>query len=99
MSPNLDAVSTDDRKSPRTYLQQSAVLNAGAGRRAVVQVVNVSVHGMMVETHARFAAGRVVTIEIDGLGALPGKIAWVRDGHIGISFAIELTPAQMNSFD
>jgi len=88
----------DDRQSPRIYLNDKATLDAGPGRRFDVKILNVSAHGMMIETEARLTPGRPVAVEHLPMGRAAAKVAWLRDGHAGLVFAKPLTLEQLSVF-
>ena len=93
---NLNATAADDRRSRRTDVRFSAVVEAGPGRKYTVLARNVSAHGVMIELDAHFVPGRPVTFEMAGLGRVAGRVAWTRDGHAGIAFATPLTLEQIS---
>jgi hypothetical protein len=94
---NLKLAMMDDRRSRRTDLSAAALIEAGPGRGFAVTVHNVSAHGLMIELDARFVPGRPITVEMSGIGRVPGRVAWVREGHVGIAFAEPLTLDQINA--
>lgn len=81
------AISVDDRRSRRTDVRLPASIGVGFGARIEAMALNVSAHGVMLETEAQLVPGRPVTIELKGLARRSGRIAWTRDGHIGIAFS------------
>lgn len=89
------AAISDDRQSRRNEVRLVAVIHLGAGQRVDAIAHNVSAHGVMVETDARFVPGRPVTIELAGLPRTPGRVAWVREGHAGLGFVNALTLDQL----
>lgn len=94
---NLNTVAQDDRRSRRTEIKIDAIVDAGPGRRVSVVILNVSAHGVMAQTDATFVPGRPVTITAKGLDQVAGRIAWLRDGHLGIAFREPLTIEQINA--
>lgn len=93
---NLKPVIVDDRRSRRTDVRVSALVEAGPGRTYDTSARNVSAHGVMVELEMELPPGRPVHIALAGLGRVAGRIAWARDGHTGIAFVEPLTLSQIN---
>ena len=92
---NLNTAVSDDRQSRRSEVRLVAVIHLGPGQRIDAIAHNVSAHGVMVETDARFVPGRPVSIDLAGLPRTPGRVAWVREGHAGLSFVQPLTLEQL----
>lgn len=85
------AVPADDRRSRRTDVRVPVRIAAGMGPKIEAFALNVSAHGVMLETDVPFVPGRPLTLELPGLPGKAARIAWVRDGHIGVAFAQPLT--------
>jgi hypothetical protein len=92
-----NAVPLDDRRSRRADVSLPATIDAGPGRVYRVLVHNVSAHGIMAELAAQLVPGRPVTVTMAGLEKTAGRVAWLRDGHVGIAFAEPLTLDQINA--
>jgi PilZ domain len=92
-----NAIALDDRRSRRADVRLAATIDAGPGRIFSVIVHNVSAHGVMAELNAQLVPGRPVTILMAGLEKTAGRVAWLRDGHVGIAFAEPLTIDQINA--
>ncbi|UVO55025.1 PilZ domain-containing protein [Sphingomonas sp. SUN039] len=92
-----NAVPLDDRRSRRADVRLPATIDAGPGRFYPVIVHNVSAHGVMAELTAALVPGRPVTVTMVGLDKTAGRVAWQRDGHVGIAFAEPLTLDQINA--
>jgi hypothetical protein len=60
------------------------------GRDHVVPIVNISVHGAMLETGLKLRVGEVITLRLDGCSPIKSMVCWVRDGRVGINFGTEL---------
>ena len=97
MITKTNAVQQDDRRSRRAEVDVRAVIHAGPGHMYAVTVHNVSAHGIMAELSAPLVPGRPVAVDIDGAGRTEGRVAWVRDGHVGIAFTEPLTLDQINA--
>ena len=91
MSSQLNIALGDERRSMRSEVRLDATIVAGPSRRVAVTVLNVSAHGVMAETRASFVPGRAVMLELAGLAPTPGRIAWTRQGYIGLAFAQPLS--------
>jgi PilZ domain len=92
-----NAVQQDDRRSRRTDVRLAASIDAGPGRIYPVIINNVSAHGVMAELGVQLVPGRPVTVTLAGLDKVLGRVAWLRDGHIGIAFVEPLTLDQINA--
>lgn len=97
MTIKTNAVPVDDRRSRRAEVRLPATIDAGPGRVFSVLVHNVSAHGVMAEVDIQLVPGRPVTIAMAGLAKTAGRVAWLRDGHVGIAFAEPLTLEQINA--
>lgn len=84
---------TSSRQRPRDSLFLSAKIAVDGGLKPVaVRVRNLSVGGMMVDSNAIFNEGSAVSVELRGIGAVPGQIVWIVEGRAGISFDKEIDP-------
>ena len=84
------ALAADERRSARNDVRLAATLRAGPTVHSVV-VFNVSAHGVMAEMDATLPPGRPVIVELEGLAPTRGRVAWVRQGHLGVAFDAPLT--------
>jgi hypothetical protein len=57
------------------------------GEGETVRVRNVSSGGLMAQSSADYPIGATVLVELDGIGAVRGSVAWTEAGRIGIAFA------------
>ncbi len=57
-----------------------------------VRVRNLSTGGLMAEYSGPVATGTAVEVNVRGVGWVPGKVAWVTDGRIGIAFDQTIDP-------
>lgn len=62
------------------------------GELLPVRVRNLSAIGMMADYSDVAAAGDPVVVTVRGIGSVPGKVAWINRGRIGINFDIEVDP-------
>jgi hypothetical protein len=60
------------------------------GRKHVVQLVNVSASGAMVTFRLIPQIGETIRLQLIGHGLVDGRVCWVRDGKIGVTFATPL---------
>ena len=57
-----------------------------------LRVRNLSAGGLMADCTAMVEQGREVEVGLRNLGVVPGRIAWVRDDQIGITFLNRIDP-------
>lgn len=57
-----------------------------------VRVRNLSEIGLMADYLDIAEPGEVVSVEVRGIGKVTGKVAWVEDRRIGITFDVEVDP-------
>ena len=57
-----------------------------------VRVRNLSAIGLMADYLDVAIAGDPVVVTLRGIGAVSGKVAWVKSGRIGINFDVEVDP-------
>jgi len=82
----------DERDEPRLDAEgelQTAVLSH-RGHNHVVRVGNISASGAMVIYADKPEIGEAVTLQLLDHGAVAGHVRWVRDGRVGIHFAVPL---------
>lgn len=83
------------RSSNRDSLFLSATIcRTVAGKKHVVpaRVRNLSAVGVMVDYLDAATPGESLVVTVRGIGSVPGKVAWVRPGRIGIAFDMEVDP-------
>ena len=97
MTTNAKATLPDDRGSRRTEIRLPATIEAGPGRNFHVSVQNVSAHGFMAELDAQLVPGRPVSVSMAGLDRTAARVAWHREGQVGIAFVEPLTFDQINN--
>ena len=59
---------------------------------APVRVRNLSAIGLMADYLDLANEGDPVIVTLRGIGSVPGKVAWVKRGRIGINFDVEVDP-------
>ena len=57
-----------------------------------VRVRNLSEVGLMADYLGTAETGEAVSVEVRGIGKVAGKVAWVEEGRIGITFDAEVDP-------
>ncbi len=97
MSINTKAIQPDDRRSRRAEVRLPATVEAGPGRAFHVIVQNVSAHGIMFELESPLIPGRPVSVSMAGLDRTAARVAWQRDGQVGIAFVEPLTFDQISN--
>lgn len=70
-------------------LVADAVL-AARGREQLVRVVNVSAEGAMITPALDLRIGEKIVLRLAGDLRVPGAVRWIRDGRMGMSFAVPL---------
>ncbi len=80
-----------DQRGEARYggLVDDAVLIA-RGREQLVRVVNVSAEGAMITPALPLRIGEKVVLRLVGNIRVPGAVRWIRDGRLGINFAVPL---------
>lgn len=91
------AAAADDAASQRQDSRDSLFLVAqlrvdSARRSEQVRVRNLSAGGLMAEVSSPIAQGTPVELEMRGVGAIAGKVAWYAAGRIGIAFDQMIDP-------
>ena len=90
-----DAAKPSDtaRKASRDSLFLSATLRLDGQRPpVVVRVRNLSAGGMMVDGHVSLVAGSTISVELRGIGAVIGTVAWADAGRAGVAFDAPVDP-------
>ena len=87
----VDPVSAPARASQRDSLLLTATLRAESVE-APLRVRNLSAGGLMADYTGMLHAGAAVEVELRGIGFVPARVAWVRKGRIGLTFAAEINP-------
>jgi hypothetical protein len=97
VTTNAKATQPDDRRSRRAEVRLPATIDAGPGRTLPVIVHNVSAHGFMAELDVQLIPGRPVSVSMAGLDRTAARVAWQRDGQVGIAFVEPLTFDEINN--
>ena len=80
----------DERFEERFEAESHTAVLGHRGRKHVVRMVNVSGSGAMVIFPGMPHIGEEVTLQLLGRDAINGHVKWVRDGRIGVQFAVSL---------
>jgi hypothetical protein len=88
--PRFEKRRLDQRAEPRSAAEsQTAVLEL-RGRKHVVRLVNLSESGAMVILSLIPHIEETISVQLIGRGLVEGRVCWVRDGRIGVTFATAL---------
>ncbi len=74
------------------FLMATIRRDAEPGFEVPVRVRNLSEIGLMADYQDVAEEGEPVTVEVRGLGVVPGKVAWVTGGRIGVTFDEQVDP-------
>lgn len=90
-------LAADDPAAQRTGARDSLLLTAqirvpGSSNATQVRVRNLSHGGLMAEYTGAIVGGSPIEVDVRGVGWVPGRVAWVTDGRIGIAFDTEIDP-------
>ena len=66
--------------------------NAMDGEGVPVRVRNLSETGLMADCSGGYEVGDCITVDVRGLGAVAGKVAWVESSRIGLIFDEQVDP-------
>ncbi|MGF1639573.1 MAG: PilZ domain-containing protein [Rhodospirillales bacterium] len=79
----------EQRKHPRYPVMWSGTLSSDSAFDLYVldcRISNFSISGVHVLVERTLVAGRPVTLDIRGVGAFKGRIAWADGDRIGVAF-------------
>lgn len=80
----------DERGEPRANAESQTAVLEHRGRKHVVRLVNVSPSGAMVIFASTPHIGEEIRLQLIGRAPISGRVQWVKDGRIGVSFAASL---------
>ena len=80
----------DQRFEPRSDVESETATIEFRRRRFRVPVVNVSASGAMLMFSLIPTIGETISIALTGKAPVPASVCWVRNGKIGINFAVPL---------
>ena len=90
MIPRGEKRSIDERTEVRHPSMSSTGVLEFRGRKHVIRLINVSASGAMVNFPHTPNIGERLFIQILDRGGVWAQVRWVRDGRIGLSFAVPL---------
>jgi hypothetical protein len=88
MIPRAEKRTIDERSEPRYPSASNTAVLEFRGRKHVVRLVNVSASGAMVIFPYLPNIGERLPLQILDRGVVSAQVRWVRDGRIGLSFAV-----------
>ena len=88
MIPRSGARNIDERGELRSPSESSTAVLEFRGRKHVVRLVNVSPSGAMVIFPHTPNIGERLPLQVLDRGVVSAQVRWVRDGRIGLSFAV-----------
>jgi hypothetical protein len=95
-SDHNDEVGSDagsSRSRPRASLFIAGRISVDrTGQSQDIRIRNLSAIGMMAECGLRVVEGDAVAIDFKTIGRVPGTVAWIREGKLGIRFDYEIDP-------
>ena len=88
---------TDDPAAQRHDTRDSLLLAAnfriaGQSEMLQVRVRNLSAGGLMADIATHIETGLPVEVDVRGVGWVPGRVAWVAAGRIGVAFDYLIDP-------
>jgi len=93
MAKNYEGESASKRSSSR----QSTLLRGELRWESCPQSVEIRIHnlsagGLMAICSCAPKLGETVSVTIRGIGDVPGQVAWIRAGGIGVTFDVAVDP-------
>jgi hypothetical protein len=86
------AAAARQRNKSRDSLFLVAKLTLAGRVNEQVRVRNLSSGGLMAELPAQVEIGTEVEVQLRGIGAIAGRVAWATDGRIGVAFDQAIDP-------
>ena len=90
MIPRSEKRTIDERSELRQPSVSSTAVLAFRGRKHVVRLINVSSAGAMVIFPHIPNIGEMLPLQLLDQGLVSAQVRWVKDGRIGLSFAVPL---------
>lgn len=87
-----DSDFASQRSAARDSLMLAAQFRVGETDPVTVRVRNLSAGGLMAEYMIALATGTRVSIDVRGVGWVPGRVAWAAENRIGIAFDAPIDP-------
>lgn len=86
MIPRRSGRAIDERSEPRYEPQSRSAELDFRGRRHVVRLINLSPSGAMVYLGLIPHIGETIRLRLIGRASIAGRVTWVRDGKVGVTF-------------
>ena len=80
----------DQRSEQRIEAESNAAVLSLRGRNHVVTLVNLSRSGAMLRFNGDAHIGETVSLQLLDRGTIAGQVRWLRDGRMGVYFAVPL---------
>lgn len=90
MIPRSEQRVIDERREPRVPAASGTAMLEFRGRKHVVRLVNVSRSGAMITFPHTPHIGEQLPLHLLDRGRVSAQVIWVKDGRIGVSFAVPL---------
>lgn len=90
MVPRAVMRQADHRDEVRVDAQSQTAVLEFRDRKHVVRLVNISRSGAMIIFSLIPHIGETIRLQLIGRDQVDGRVCWVRDGRIGVSFAAPL---------
>jgi hypothetical protein len=90
MIPRTERRSIDERGELRHAAVSNTAVLEFRGRKHVVRLINVSRSGAMVVFPHVPNIGERLPLQVLGQGFVSAQVRWVKEGRIGLSFAVPL---------
>jgi hypothetical protein len=75
---------TDQRREDRHRNIVERAMIVFRRKKSLVQVINISASGVMIETEIMPRIGETIAIEFEGMPRIDGIVRWIREGRIGL---------------
>jgi hypothetical protein len=80
------AETTGRRRSPRAPVSLDASVAAGGMGRTLCRVVDISVHGVRIQTYSAMRKGGTIWLYLPEIGPVAAKVMWAEDYAAGCQF-------------
>lgn len=85
----------EDEREPRPSRLFVCDMRLSDGRRVKIRVRNISAHGLGGRTDLLIEPWQTVQVMLPQVGAVSGRIAWVRGNQFGVEFLNPIDPAEV----
>ena len=94
MSSAAPQPSVCNDRPPRLDCFIHAEVEVADGIATRVTIRNISLGGMRAEGPHLLKEGDAITVNVQGLGRMPGQVIWTQPGVFGVQFQLPIDPAQ-----